>query len=39
MGLVEFIMMLNAMAVQQEQELLLGDEGVLWGDEDTTFED
>ena len=41
MGLIDFIILLNALA-QQEQEnpdedILWGDEDILWDDEDITF--
>lgn len=42
-GLIQFILMLNA-AAQQETEppgedILMGDEEILWGDEEITFGD
>jgi hypothetical protein len=44
MGLIEFILSLNAESVPETPEppiedILFGDDDVLWGDSDTTFDD
>lgn len=42
MGIIDFIIMLNQFIEEPDTEpndILMGDEEILWGDEDITFED